>query len=177
MIYARLVVAASVSLACALPAMAQSRGTRPATPATPVVTETVIAQGSMLDSDATFVSFTTGASTTSTSTFTLSLQGASFPGSSLVLRAGSQVVSPFALPISGNTAAFVYSGLSALSTYTFQLDTPVTTAWQLSTVVAVSDVKVNVVSAVPEPATYALMAACLGVIGLASRRRVSGGQA
>jgi len=174
---ARFALVAALSLACAAPAMAQSRGTRPSTPATPVVTETVIARGSMLDSDTTFVSFTTGASTTSSSTFTLSLQGASFPGTTLSLQSGSQVISPFALPTSGTTAAFVYSGLSALSTYTFQLDTLVNSVWQLSTVVPVSNVKVSVVSSVPEPSTYALMAACLGVVGLAAQRRGNRGQA
>jgi hypothetical protein len=173
----RLALLSALSLACAMPAMAQSRGMRPTTPAVPVVTESLIAQGSMLASDVTFVSFTTGASTTATSTFTLSLQGASFPGATFSLKGGSQVISPFALPTSGTTAAFVYSGLSALSSYTFSLDTPSDSAWKLSSVLAVSDVKVSVVSAVPEPSTYALMVACLGVVGLASQRRFNRGQA
>ncbi len=171
----RFLICAALALACASSVMAQSRGTRPVssgvTSVPPLVPETVIAQGSLLASDRSFIAFTTSAATSASTTFTLSLQGASFPDSTLVLRSSSnQTFAPQALPTSGNTAAFVYSGLSALSTYTFELDTSLDSAWKLSSVLAVTDVTVSVVSAVPEPSTYALMAACLGVVGVFARR-------
>jgi hypothetical protein len=162
--YSLSLVLAASALVCS-PAMA-GRTPAPLTPAP--VAASVLASGTALSGDVSFITFTTGATVASTSTFTVSLGADAFPDATLTLSSAAGTVVSFAQPSPGSLATFAYSGLTAGTQYTFQLSTPLATSWEVATVVDVAAGSTFVTS-VPEPSTYLMMAACLGVIGGASR--------
>jgi len=168
--YIRAGILAAAVMASSLPALAQ-RGVKPPTSVTPVA-ETVLAEGSLLASDQVFNQFMTGSTLTGNATFTLSVPNAPFPGTSLTLRSASGEVVPFALPQSGTVAAFVYSGLTASTSYTFKLDTMADSTWRISTAAPYSAVSVTAVPEVSAPA-MAMMGAGLAAWTVRRRRKAA----